>query len=91
MRVGLPRARSYITWVVPPSATSRAGAIGPPSETTRYSIPNEERETHDTRASHTMGSPKNAGTRYVMCASAMTKIARAASGPVPNGCPATAA
>ena len=50
-----------MTWVVPPSATSRAGAIGPPSDTTRYSIPNEARETHATRASHTSGSPKNAG------------------------------
>ena len=63
MRVGLPRTRSNMTWMVPPSATRRAGAIGPPSETTRYSMPNEARETHATRASHTMGSPKNAGAR----------------------------
>ena len=63
MRVGRPRIRSNITWVVPPSATGRASAIGPPSDTTRYSIPNEVRETHATRASHTIGSPKNAGAR----------------------------
>ena len=41
--------------------------------------------------SEVIGSPKNAGDRYAMWASAMTKVVRAASGPVPNACPVSAA
>ena len=61
MRVARPGPESNITWVSRRPRPAARAPTGPPSDTTRYSSPNDDRDAHATRASHTSGSPKNAG------------------------------